>query len=109
MKFFTTAAFLGLASARFSKGACPEVEYMDKIDKSKYVGKWYETYRDTWNMYTMGAECVTKEFALDENEDIDLYFRGTYPFAGYQGVDGKLYGCGDHGSSTCKATMGLKY
>jgi len=105
MKFFTTAAILGVASARFSKGACPKVEYMDKIEKSKYTGKWYETYRDNWNIFTIGAECVTKEYALDENEDIDLYFRGNYLVAGYQGVDGKLSGCGDHGKSTCYATM----
>merc|ERR1711981_1006560 len=79
---------------------------MDSIDKERYVGHWYEIYRDNWNMWTIGADCITKEFELNSDGDIDLYFRGNYLYAGYQGVKGKMYYCGEHGDSTCLATMG---
>merc|ERR1712167_376900 len=59
-------------------------------------------------MWTIGAECVTKEFVV-KDDHLDLYFRGTYPYAGYQGVGGKMYYCeeeGMKGDPTCYATMG---
>ena len=64
--------------------------------------------RDRLNPYTISTDCVTKEFALDKNGDVSLYFRGYYNLMmKYMGVDGTMYQC-DEGSPdtfTCMATM----
>merc|ERR1712032_1812317 len=84
---------------------------MADFDPARYSGKWYEIVRDRQNPYTIGSECVTREFAqLNEDEmSMDLNFRGYYLWRfGYMNGSGTLYQC-DEGSAdswTCKATMG---
>ena len=100
--------FIGAASARLTAGSCPDIEYTADFDANKYAGKWYEQVRDRFNPFTITTDCVTKEFAPDENNDIQLYFRGYYNmFWRYSGVEGMMYQC-DEGSDdfTCMATMG---
>ena len=104
---------IGAASAKWGFGACPKVEMMETIDMTKYAGHWFEIYRDTHNMYTQGADCVTKEFEINDNGNLDLYFRGFYNWHGwgkYSGVGGEVTDCGASNGllagSTCMATMG---
>ena len=101
--------FIGAASARLSFGACPKHDNIADFDATRYAGKWYEQVRDRFNPFTITTDCVTKEFAPDENGDIQLYFRGYYNlFWRYSGVDGMMYQC-DEGAAddfTCMATMG---
>mmetsp|Transcript_8664 Transcript_8664/g.14686 ORF Transcript_8664/g.14686 Transcript_8664/m.14686 type:complete len:156 (+) Transcript_8664:38-505(+) len=107
----TTLLLLGLGEteALISTGECPDIKYMENFDKSRYAGKWYEQVRDRQNIHTISTDCVTKEFALNQDGDLDLYFRGYYNlFFGYYGANGTMYRC-DEGSPdtwTCQATMG---
>lgn len=76
-----------------------------------YTGKWYEVYRDKWNPHTMMADCVTKEYSMNPQGEIDLYYRGYYNMLGwgkYSGIGGKVFDCekGSPYSFTCFATMG---
>lgn len=113
-KLFSTAAvaLIGSTEAKFHHGGCPHVEYMQTFDKKAYVGEWYEIFRDRHNMYTHHAECVTKEFDVNDEGAVDLYFRGLYDshwWHGYHGVQGTMYNCGksEHPNDwTCQATMG---
>ena len=117
-KLFSTAviALIGSTEAKFHLGHCPHVDYMQDFDKEAYSGEWYEIFRDKHNMYTWGAECVTKEFSLNDEGAVDLYFRGKYDnhwffrsWSGYHGIDGTMYNCGksqDPNEWTCEATMG---
>merc|ERR1719329_147130 len=110
MKAISVAALMtgGLVDARYTEGECPEVEYMTEFDLRSYSGMWYEVVRDPENPYTIGAECVTKEFSdfHEKSQSVDLYFRGYYTFTGqYKGVDGTLYDCGNSDKRTCMATM----
>ena len=56
------------------------------------------------------ADCVTKEFQLNQEGNLELYFRGFYNLYGwgkYEGVNGELSDCGGSlEGSTCMATMG---
>ena len=76
---------------------------MENFDQDRYIGHWYEIKRDWWNVFTIMADCVTKEFEENEDGNVDLYFRVNQPIWGYYGATGTLYDCpiGD-----CKATMG---
>ena len=108
-KITAIVANLMYIEARLSTGQCEDVEYVADFKPEKFAGHWYEIVRDTQNPYTISTDCVTKDFTLNKDGDIDLYFRGYYSlFGDYMGVDGTMYQC-DEGSSktwTCMATMG---
>ena len=100
---------IGETSGRISGGKCPTVEYIKNFDASSYSGKWYEQVRDRMNVYTLNSDCVTKEFALKSNGDVDLYLRAYYgPLLDYKGINGTMYQCkeGSPTTFTCMATMG---
>ena len=62
-----------------SLGRCPrDISYIQDFDPKRYAGKWYEFLRDPGNPMTIATDCVTKEFALDSDGNLDLYFRGYY-------------------------------
>ena len=91
-------ALIGSTEAKFHWGHCPHVDYMQDFDKEAYSGRWYEIFRDKHNMYTHGAECVTKEFDVTTDGAVDLYFRGNYHhmfYNGYHGIEGTMYNCGN--------------
>ena len=97
MNKLTMIALIGAAEAKFRWGGCPKVDYVTEFDKEAYLGEWYEIFRDKHNMYTHGAECVTKEFEETDEGAVSLYFRGLYSghwWSGYHGVAGTMYGCG---------------
>ena len=86
-------------------GKCPDVDYMDTFDTAAYAGLWYEIERDGMFPYTMGSSCTFKEFTLDSNGDLDLWFGAYQPMMfSYSGVGGKMY-CDASMDSTCEATM----
>ena len=65
---------------------------MDDFKPQAYSGKWYEIVRDRLNPYTISTDCVTKEFGMNKQGDVDLYFRGYYSLLGrYSGIDGTMY------------------
>merc|ERR1711998_9081 len=105
----STLAMAAAIQAKISIGSCGDVKMIENFDKTRYVGKWFELVRDRMNPYSISSDCTTKEFALNDDGDVDLYFRGYYGLAGkYMGVNGELYQC-DEGSPepfTCMATMG---
>ena len=44
------------------------------------------------NVYTINADCVTKEFFLNSDGDVDLYLRGYYGLLfDYKGINGTMY------------------
>merc|ERR1711981_406929 len=105
-------ALIGSTEAKFHWGHCPHVHFMQDFDKEAYSGQWYEIFRDKHNMYERHAECVTKEFDVNTDGAVELYFRGDYQsrwWSGYHGVEGTMYNCGlsDHPDDwTCQTTMG---
>ena len=112
MKFSIAAlafiAALESAEARISFGSCPDYQNVSDFDVEAYAGKWYDQANGGWMLYTAGARCITKEFGLRDDGNLDLSFRGLYGLWGYRSGDGALYQC-DEGSAdgwTCMATMG---
>ena len=85
-------ANLIFVEARLSSGQCDDVEYISDFKPKKFAGHWYEIVRDSTNSHTILTDCVTKEFSLNKDGDLDLYFRGYYKFYGdYMGVNGTMY------------------
>ena len=99
-----TAALLMSTEARMSFGECPTVDNVTTLDKTRYAGKWYQIEGDMTFPYTMGASCVYKDFTVDSNNDLDLWF-GQYSMFRYLGGGGKMY-CSANSEETCTATMG---
>ena len=100
---------MGAAEAAISFGKCPKVEYADNFDATKYAGQWYNVYKDRLMPYTVSADCITENFTLREDGNVDLYFRGYYwLLADYMGVNGTMYQCGEGSKDTftCMASMG---
>ena len=80
------------AEARLSSGQCDEIEYISDFKPKDFAGHWYEIVRDSSNAHTISTDCVTKEFSVNKDGDLDLYFRGHYKFYGdYMGVNGTMY------------------
>ena len=104
------STFLALAltgtSARMSFGECPkDVENVTNLDKARYSGMWYEIEKDMSFPMTMGADCTYKNFTVDSNGDLDLWFGAYYwPAFSYNGVGGTMY-CTAGNKETCEATM----
>ena len=48
---------------------------MQNFDPARYAGKWYETLRDPGNYMSAGTDCITKEYAMDSEGNLNLYFR----------------------------------
>ena len=95
------------AEAKWSWGSCPDVLNMPNFEPARYSGKWYEIVRDRQNAYTIGTDCVTREYAPfdDQSNSMDLNFRGYYMWRfGYMSGSGTMYKCGES-TSTCEATM----
>ena len=93
MKSITFAALLGLSAAKFRLGWCPDYQTQENFDAEAYSGQWFQVYRDRHNWWTRGADCVTKEFELTEDGNLDFYFRGFYNWHGwgkYLGIGGEL-------------------
>ena len=44
--------------AKTTDGKCPDVEFVAPLDESKFVGTWYELYRDIDAISEKGAKCV---------------------------------------------------
>ena len=106
---FVSSLMYGSSEAKTSYGSCPQVYNMADFQPDKYVGKWYEVFRDKWNKYTLGTDCVTREFAIRDDGNINLYFRGYYHWLfSYQGANGVMSDCneGSADTFTCRATMG---
>lgn len=85
---------------------------MDSFQPQKYTGRWFDILQDKDTYERWQIDCITKEFAMIEEGDVDLYFRGRHYWQSvgnqYRGVNGVLYRC-DEGSATtqtCMATMG---
>merc|ERR1719503_266558 len=91
---FVSSLMYGTSDAKTSYGSCPEVDYVADFQPERYVGRWYEVFRDKWNKYTLGTDCVTREFALRDDGNINLNFRGYYHWLfSYQGGGGVMSDC----------------
>ena len=96
---------LGAAEARMGEGSCPTgVTYMDNFEPARFAGKWFQVESDSVHRWASESSCVTQEYAMNADGNLDLYFRGNYN-GGYRGINGTLYDCE---TGTCQATMGSR-
>ena len=70
-------------------GVCPEnVPVQQDFDLNKYIGRWYEYQRDSFNIWELGAECSTATYTKRLDNVINVENRGLFPVIGYAPVEG---------------------
>ena len=101
------ASTLSLSQAMLHFGKCPTPQVVNTMDRAAFAGNWYEIQRDNMFPMEITAECVTHEYKLTNESELDLRFRGWYAmmFFQYSGVGGQLLECGTSNDWTCQATM----
>ena len=52
------ACYLVTYVARGKGPTCPDVQAVDEFDLDRFLGIWYEMYRDHWTPYNL-RECAT--------------------------------------------------
>jgi lipocalin len=57
-------ALLGLTQGRFASGKCDTPKLQENFDAVKYMGVWYEQYRDSNTAFEPNADCVKAEYTL---------------------------------------------
>lgn len=71
--FLLTALLYALVGCTSSR----ELPTVDKVDLTRYAGKWYEIARLP-NRFEEGLECVTANYTLLENGEIEVLNKGYY-------------------------------
>ncbi|XP_076358677.1 apolipoprotein D-like [Tachypleus tridentatus] len=61
-------------------GPCPGLEVKENFNVTKYLGKWYEIQR-SFAIFEMGLKCVTTEYTLDEDGNLNIFNRGVRIFS----------------------------
>ena len=107
MKSFAVALLLNMVSAKMGFGPCPQVDTMTDLDEARFAGNWYEVSRDSTPFMEVGYECTTQQFVLNDDGDLDFYFRANFlhPLSGYNGIGGTTKNCGTSDEWTCQAYM----
>ena len=107
MKAIAVALLLNAVSAKMAFGPCPQVDYLTDLDETRFAGNWYEISRDSTLFMEMGYECTTQQFTLNDDGDLDFYFRANFlhPLSGYNGIGGTTKNCGTSDEWTCQAYM----
>ena len=57
-------ALLGLTYGRLAKGSCDKPALQENFNAAKYMGVWYEQYRDSQTEFEPNADCVKAEYTL---------------------------------------------
>ena len=75
---FLSVALIGLTQAKMGFGPCSTVEYMSDLDSDRFAGNWYEISRDSQFFMNMPYECTTQQYVLNDDGDMDFYYRGDF-------------------------------
>ena len=70
----SVAALLGLASAGFRTGKCLNPKLQDNFEIEKYVGVWYEQYRDyDFAFSDPSGECTVAEYSFNDDGSVKVH------------------------------------
>ena len=100
MKTTLLLALASTASAQFSWGTCPDVDHV-AVDSASFAGEWYEVARGAVPLSSY--ECTTQQFVLNDDGDLDFYFRANF-LGFYNGIGGTAT-CGESNDHSCAAVM----
>ena len=77
-KLAVLAGSLSMAQAMLGFGACPKPALISSMDTTAFQGQWYEIERDFMFPMEISATCVTQEYKLNSDANLDFRFRGWY-------------------------------
>ena len=79
------ASFIGMC---FSK----EYKAVDELDLTKYVGKWYEVYQDSFNRLFQGdGRCSTAEYSFLNDNTVSVFNKQIDKNNEYDTIAGSAY------------------
>jgi apolipoprotein D and lipocalin family protein len=79
------ASFIGMCM-------CKEYKAVDELDLTKYVGKWYEVYQDSFNRLFQGdGRCSTAEYEIVENNKVSVFNKQIDKNNEYDTISGYAY------------------
>ena len=79
------ASFIGMC---FSK----EYKAVDELDLTKYVGKWYEVYQDSFNRLFQGdGRCSTAEYSILNDNTVSVFNKQIDKNNEYDTISGSAY------------------
>ena len=67
-----TLSFLGVAQAYRSEGSCQTVDTQENFDATKYIGTWYEQFRDKTIQYEF-FDCNQAHYSLNADNTIAVH------------------------------------
>ena len=106
--FIAHALTLGSASAYFTlMGSCPdEIPAVEDFDGARYMGRWYEIQRDSWNWFELGAECVTATYTMKIDGQIEVFNRQRTALGWYDAILGNAVCDREDGEGRCNVGFG---
>ena len=82
-------------ASTYSEGPCPSITPVKPFDSARYVGQWYEIYRDQSTPFEKGAKCVTAQYSLRDDGDLNVTNRQSN-----RSITGKARCAADEGACT---------
>ena len=74
---FAAAVCLAIgANARWAWGNCPEYDRQPNFDTERYMGTWYNIYKNYLNLYELTSYCVTANYKLLDDGSVQVYNHG---------------------------------
>ena len=99
------AALVSTSTGKLGFGACPEVNFMTKLDMDAFQGHWYIVKRDDAKNPMYMSRCPSMEFQNlggDKGQIHATSYVGEE--TGYKQFNASLIECGEHDNSTCSVT-----
>ena len=81
-----------LISSLFFISSCKEYKAVDYLDVDKYVGKWFQVYKDNFNGLFQGkGTCSTAEYHTIDNSKISVFNKQLNKNNEYDSIKGYAY------------------
>ena len=72
-QILVTLSLLGLSLSKITTGSCDTPHLKENFDAVKYMGKWYEIYREEETKFEENSECDTAEYSLNDDGTITVH------------------------------------
>jgi len=81
-----------LVFAFFHTCCCKEYKAVDELDLPKYMGKWYQVYKDNFNKAFQGfGRCSTADYSIVESNKVSVLNQQINKNNMYESIDGYAF------------------
>lgn len=81
-----------LLASLISVSMCKEYKAVEELDLTKYVGKWYQVYKDNFNRLFQGeGKCSTAEYEIINDNKVSVFNKQIDKNNEYDTISGYAY------------------